>query len=387
MVKATADHTLYAHWAVPTKAPTIDNITEDQTIVYGKGPHFSLGYGSTIAYKVSEKWYECDRNGNNARLLTDEAGEPVFEPVRPTVGVHYYYVELTATRIANGLTASVKSQVVKVTVEKATPTITTKPKAAAIDLADSRTLRGSALTGGAAKNNNSSPRLDVDGTFTWAAGAIKPAVGYQSYTVLFTPNDKDNYNTAECEVSLTVKCSHIWDDGTVTTPPACTAEGVETFTCSACSATKEESIPATETTEGEPLDHDYADEWQANETDHWHTCTRCMAAEGQALGHDWSDWAVTTPATERAGGEETRVCGHDASHTETRIIPKIAPAPQPSRDDPAGGTTDTGNAADDTGRTVRSSDTGDTDIAFYVLLSLTSLTGTAVICRKWKKNG
>ena len=251
-------------------------------------------------------------------------------------------------------------------------------------LADSRTLRGSALTGGAAKNNNSSPRLDVDGTFTWADGAIKPAVGYQSYTVLFTPNDKDNYNTAECEVSLTVKCSHIWDDGTVTTPPACTAEGVETFTCAACSATKEESIPATETTEGEPLDHDYADEWQANETDHWHTCTRCMAAEGQALGHDWSDWAVTTPATERTGGEETRVCGHDASHTETRIIPKITPAPQPSRDDPAGGTTDTGNAADDTGRTVRSSDTG---IAFYVLLSLTSLTGTAVICRKWKKNG
>ena len=89
MVKATADHTLYAHWAVPTKAPTIDNITEDQTIVYGKDPHFSLGYGSTIAYKVSEKWYECDQNGNNARLLTDEAGEPVFEPVRPTVGVHY----------------------------------------------------------------------------------------------------------------------------------------------------------------------------------------------------------------------------------------------------------------------------------------------------------
>lgn len=237
---------------------------------------------------MSEKWYECDQNGNNARLLTDEAGEPVFEPVRPTVGVHYYYVELTATRIANGLTASVKSQVVKVTVEKATPTITTKPKAAAIDLADSRTLRGSALTGGAAKNNNSSPRLDVDGTFTWADGAIKPAVGYQSYTVLFTPNDKDNYNTAECEVSLKVKCSHIWDDGTVTTPPACTAEGVETFTCSACSATKEESIPATETTEGEPLDHDYADEWQANETDHWHVCTRCMAAAGQALGHDWS---------------------------------------------------------------------------------------------------
>ena len=225
MVKATADHTLYAHWAVPAKAPTIDNITEDQTIVYGKGPHFSLGYGSTIAYKVSEKWYECDQNGNNARLLTDEVGEPVFEPVRPTVGVHYYHVELTATRIANGLTASVKSQVVKVTVEKTTPTITTKPKAAAIDLADSRTLRGSALTGGVAKNNNSSPRLDVDGTFTWADGAIKPAVGYQSYTVLFTPNDKDNYNTAECEVSLTVKCSHIWDDGTVTTPPACTVEG------------------------------------------------------------------------------------------------------------------------------------------------------------------
>ena len=43
----------------------------------------------------------------------------------------------------------------------------------------------------------------------------------------------------------------------------------------------------------------------------------------KALGHDWGEWTVTTPATEDTEGVETRTCARDASHMETRLISKV----------------------------------------------------------------
>ena len=58
-------------------------------------------------------------------------------------------------------------------------------------------------------------------------------------------------------------------------------------------------------------------------------CTICGTAYGalDANGHDWGEWIVTKPATTSAAGEETRTCKRDKSHTETRAIPKLTPAP------------------------------------------------------------
>ena len=42
------------------------------------------------------------------------------------------------------------------------------------------------------------------------------------------------------------------------------------------------------------------------------------------LGHDWGDWTVTREASETQEGEETRTCKRDASHVETRVIPRAA---------------------------------------------------------------
>jgi len=39
--------------------------------------------------------------------------------------------------------------------------------------------------------------------------------------------------------------------------------------------------------------------------------------------HDWGAWEVTTPATCDAAGVETRTCKSDATHKETRSIPKL----------------------------------------------------------------
>ena len=53
-------------------------------------------------------------------------------------------------------------------------------------------------------------------------------------------------------------------------------------------------------------------------------CSRCGMKETEkisALGHDWGDWTVTTPATCTNEGVETRICKRDPSHVETRTIP------------------------------------------------------------------
>lgn len=146
---------------------------------------------------------------------------------------------------------------------------------------------------------------------------------------------------------------HQWDAGKITTAATCTTAGEKTFTCTVCSATRTETVSAT--------GHSWSDAWMHDATHHWHdcenancdvtensgksgyaahsggtanctqqaVCTICGTAYGDldANGHDWGAWAVTTPATTSAAGVETRVCKRNASHTETRAIPKLTPAP------------------------------------------------------------
>ena len=45
--------------------------------------------------------------------------------------------------------------------------------------------------------------------------------------------------------AMSSTCSHIWDEGTVTTAATCSKEGVRKFTCTWCGNTKTEAIPAT----------------------------------------------------------------------------------------------------------------------------------------------
>ena len=47
-----------------------------------------------------------------------------------------------------------------------------------------------------------------------------------------------------CDVCEVVLCNHEWNDGEVTTAPTCTEDGVKTFTCANCSATKTEAVEA-----------------------------------------------------------------------------------------------------------------------------------------------
>ena len=149
------------------------------------------------------------------------------------------------------------------------------------------------------------------------------------------------------------KAPHNWDTGVIKKQPTCTTAGEKTYTCADCGRTKKETVSAT--------GHSWSKEWKSDTTHHWHDCknancdvTENSAKDGyaehsggtanctqqavctigrtaygalEANGHDWGEWRVTTPATTSAAGVETRVCKRNASHTETRDIPKLTPAP------------------------------------------------------------
>lgn len=229
-VTTTKNHILYAHWHLtPATAPKNVELTMNPTTgVYGERIFHRVSSDKPSGHTLERTWYDCDKNGDNGILITDENGDPTY-PTTPTAGVHYYYVLVTATRTDNGQKASTKSNVVCVTVTKATPTISTKPTAAKLDLAKGNTLAASALTGGIAQNNNirSGPN-DVAGRFVWKDDTVKPPRNGGRYAVVFQPYDTNNYTTAETTVYVSVTCSHkfgAWSAGRRT----CTACGeVET---------------------------------------------------------------------------------------------------------------------------------------------------------------
>ena len=123
---------------------------------------------------------------------------------------------------------------------------------------------------------------------------------------------------------------HTWNDGVITTEAKCAADGVKTYTCTACHTTREETI--------EKLGHKTDTKTETIKKpgctrNGYHIivvyCTQCgetMHTElitDPSIGHDWGEWKVTTPATEDMEGEETRVCGNDPSHIEIQLIPKL----------------------------------------------------------------
>lgn len=208
-VTTAANHTLYAHWHLtPAQAPKNVTLTMNPTTGdYGERIFHKVHVESNTAHTKETTWYACDENGNNGIPITDENGKPTY-PKTPTAGVHYYYVLVTATRKDNGLQASTKSNVVCVTVTKATPTISTKPTAATLDLAVGNTLAASALTGGTAKNNKARPSVTVAGHFVWKDATVKPPRNGGRYAVVFQPDDTANYTTAETTAYVSVTCSH-----------------------------------------------------------------------------------------------------------------------------------------------------------------------------------
>ena len=132
----------------------------------------------------------------------------------------------------------------------------------------------------------------------------------------------------EVQVRTLASLGHDYTVKGRTTPATCTANGSQIYSCShnGCTETRQETIPAT--------GHKY--KWVAvpGETatckqagKEQQVCEICKVTGAsrsvEALGHEYGKWTVTTPATCKEDGVETRSCKHaGCTEKETRTIPK-----------------------------------------------------------------
>lgn len=105
---------------------------------------------------------------------------------------------------------------------------------------------------------------------------------------------------------------HTWNDGEITTPATCAAAGVKTYTCSDCSATKTETVPATE-------QHTWGEWSKVDDTNHNRTCSVCQSVETAA--HTWNGGEITTEPTTTTEGVKTYTCTA-CGDTKTEVVPK-----------------------------------------------------------------
>ena len=113
---------------------------------------------------------------------------------------------------------------------------------------------------------------------------------------------------------------HTWDDGQVTTAATCTENGVMTYTCTTCSDTKTEVIPATGHAYGEPV-WKWTDGFKATAT---FTCANDATHVENVTAEVTS--AVTTPAACETTGVRTYTAkvtfeGKEYTSSKTEIIP------------------------------------------------------------------
>lgn len=120
----------------------------------------------------------------------------------------------------------------------------------------------------------------------------------------------DNACDTACNICQSERVvSHFFDNGKVTQPATCGAEGVKTYTCTACSSTKTEPIEKT-------TDHKYGSWINANDTTHKHICSVCSNEE--TANHTWNSGAVIKKATCKEEGIKNYTCtACNAAMTET----------------------------------------------------------------------
>ena len=122
----------------------------------------------------------------------------------------------------------------------------------------------------------------------------------------------------------TAKLPHSWDGGVVTKAATIYEKGVKTFTCTVCGETRTEDIPVLDKT------------WHKGQTvaptctEQGYTVYICDQDKNltekrdytAALGHDYDNGVVTTPATCTTEGVMTYTCTRDGA-TKTETIPAL----------------------------------------------------------------
>ena len=193
---------------------TVGNVTVQQAPITsvtltalnadGTAASTSIPYGTTGGIKLSAS---CTRQGagelscqwytiGGTLQLIDGATEPVYQlPADLSVGEYTYRVTFTA----DGYSKSADITITVTATNKIVPT--GEPTLSATTLTCGQALSAIKLSGKLHDNVNNK---DVEGTFTWADGTVKPSAGSYEAAWKFTPTDGNTYIEADGTVTITV---------------------------------------------------------------------------------------------------------------------------------------------------------------------------------------
>ena len=197
-------------------------------------------------------------------------------------------------------------------------------------------------TYGAWQNHNSSQHKkscacgDVQyANHTWNSGTVTTqptctATGVRTYTCTGCNATKtepisakghsysswQNYSSSQhkktCSCSDVQYANHTWNSGTITKAATHTEEGIKTYTCTGCNATKAEAI-------AKLSGHTYGDWVNYDELQHKRVCA-CGFYE--LSNHNWDNGIITTPATNTTEGIKTYTCSI-CNAKKTESVPNI----------------------------------------------------------------
>ena len=163
---------------------------------------------------------------------------------------------------------------------------------------------------------------------------------------------------------------HTWDNGVVTTLPTISKEGVKTFTCTVCKATKTETI--------DKLSEDKKDESAANEA------INLINGIGKVDKSSKSKIEAARKAYDGLTEDQKKLVPDSVLKTLTDAEAAYAKLTKPGTK--PGNISGTGSdTKKDDGKTVKSGKTGDAGIVLYAAMGLLSLTGGALVLGKKKK--
>ena len=174
--------------------------------------------GTELIYHPAQTLADLKLTGGNVIWTVGDTGVTVAgtwsfsnRTSVPVAGTKNYEVIFTPE---DGTNYKTLTKQISITVAQAKPYVGTAPVAAAItygdSLADSALTGGSVLYGDGRGNASALPegQLSVRGVFTWKQADTKPAAADSNrteYTVVFTPEEGDLYQTVELALTLTVK--------------------------------------------------------------------------------------------------------------------------------------------------------------------------------------
>lgn len=135
------------------------------------------------------------------------------------------------------------------------------------------------------------PVTDEDGIKTYTCtvcGWTKEGriVHEHTFSEEWSKDENGHWHSATCSHNTEVKdkADHTWNDGVITTPATAEKDGVRTYTCTVCGATKTESV------EYVPHTHTFSSCWTKDDDYHWHKCTGDDCTEiADKAEHVWDE--------------------------------------------------------------------------------------------------